>query len=280
MRDRFYSTTELARICGVSISTIKRWTDSGVLRCVRTPGGHRKFRLQDVAEAARRFGMPMATADCEQPTARMDELALLLMQNNRDSLVARLAEHLEVGDASAARQLLVDLNRHGMGLAEMLDGILYSAMIEVRRAHRFGAGDDFVVRRAERLVENAARHLLEQLPPSRSHAATALVAAAPAVTDTLWPALAGLVLVEIGWRVVDLGSDVPWTTLRHGLERERPGIVVVVARDNEALESLRAVSDGHGAELVILPHSGRERALGELVQRARLREEHLAATIV
>src|SRR2546422_10975194 len=96
MRDRFYSTADLSRMCGVTISTIKRWTDAGLLRCGRTPGGHRKFRVQDVAEAARRLGLGMAGAEApgraEGPTgvagtgpgaaARLDELALLLLQGN------------------------------------------------------------------------------------------------------------------------------------------------------------------------------------------------------
>src|SRR5437868_2150474 len=107
MRDRFYSTADLARMCGVSISTIKRWTDSGLLRCVRTPGGHRKFRLQDVAEAARRLGSSMAGAEptFEGPSssgaARLDELGLLLLQGNAAGLAARAAQLLAAGDAAA-----------------------------------------------------------------------------------------------------------------------------------------------------------------------------------
>ena len=33
---------------GVSEATVKRWSDAGTLRCFRTPGGHRKFRIRDV----------------------------------------------------------------------------------------------------------------------------------------------------------------------------------------------------------------------------------------
>jgi len=45
----FFNTEEAAKILGVNISTIKRWTDSGKLDCVKTPGGHRKFEMQHLA---------------------------------------------------------------------------------------------------------------------------------------------------------------------------------------------------------------------------------------
>src|SRR6187401_3370429 len=42
------STRSVAEVLGVSEATVKRWADAGTLRCFRTPGGHRKFRLRDV----------------------------------------------------------------------------------------------------------------------------------------------------------------------------------------------------------------------------------------
>ena len=37
------STSEAARHLGVSLSTIRRWSDMGHLRGYRTPGGQRRF---------------------------------------------------------------------------------------------------------------------------------------------------------------------------------------------------------------------------------------------
>ncbi len=281
MRERFYSTAELARICGVSISTIKRWTDSGLLRCVRTPGGHRKFRVQDVAEAARKLGTTMASVDAPQPpAAEVDELALLLMQNNREALIARLAEALEVGDTSGARRLLLDLHRHGMRLSDLAEHVVLGALEALH--HRNGRVDDFVLRRAERLAEACVQHLIELLPDAGHEAPTALVASNALGTDTLVSALCSLVLRELGWDVVDLGSGVRLETLHRGLGRARPGLVVVLhpRESGPELESLRAAAEGHGAELVTLPATDAPRALHRLHERARERERLLAATVV
>jgi excisionase family DNA binding protein len=43
-----YSSTAAARLLGVSVATLHRWTDAGEVAHCRTPGGHRRFRLHDL----------------------------------------------------------------------------------------------------------------------------------------------------------------------------------------------------------------------------------------
>jgi len=42
------STSEAARHLGVSLSTIRRWSDLGHLRGYRTPGGQRRFSIEQL----------------------------------------------------------------------------------------------------------------------------------------------------------------------------------------------------------------------------------------
>jgi len=46
----YYNTEEAAKILGVNVSTIKRWSSAGRLQCIRTAGGHRKFEMHHLAE--------------------------------------------------------------------------------------------------------------------------------------------------------------------------------------------------------------------------------------
>jgi len=45
-----YNSYQIAEIIGVNVSTIKRWTDLGKLKCDITVGGHRKFYLNHITE--------------------------------------------------------------------------------------------------------------------------------------------------------------------------------------------------------------------------------------
>jgi excisionase family DNA binding protein len=46
------STGEVARLFGVSPSTVTRWAREGNLKAVRTPGGHFRFREAEIRRAA------------------------------------------------------------------------------------------------------------------------------------------------------------------------------------------------------------------------------------
>ena len=46
---QYFNSQEAAKILGVNVSTIKRWTDEGKLGCIKTAGGHRKFLMEHLA---------------------------------------------------------------------------------------------------------------------------------------------------------------------------------------------------------------------------------------
>ena len=47
------STSEAARELGVSLGTVRRWADLGYLRAYRTPGGQRRFSVDQIESFVR-----------------------------------------------------------------------------------------------------------------------------------------------------------------------------------------------------------------------------------
>ena len=60
---------EGARLVGVSSGTLRRWANDGKVPCLRTPGGQRRFRLEDLA-AAGLLGPRAPVPEPGQPAAR------------------------------------------------------------------------------------------------------------------------------------------------------------------------------------------------------------------
>ncbi len=42
-RQLVFTSSQAAKYLGVSLATIRRWTDAGHVSCYRTPGGQRRF---------------------------------------------------------------------------------------------------------------------------------------------------------------------------------------------------------------------------------------------
>jgi excisionase family DNA binding protein len=58
---RLLSRGAVARLFGVSASTVTRWAQRGLLPAVRTPGGHYRFPVAEVKRAAERAGLTEMT---------------------------------------------------------------------------------------------------------------------------------------------------------------------------------------------------------------------------
>ncbi|HYB24488.1 MAG TPA: helix-turn-helix domain-containing protein [Solirubrobacteraceae bacterium] len=49
-RQLVFTSSQAARYLGVSLATVRRWTDAGHIACYRTPGGQRRFSRAQLDE--------------------------------------------------------------------------------------------------------------------------------------------------------------------------------------------------------------------------------------
>lgn len=59
IKNEFLTTREIAKLCGVSPTTVIRWIDSGMLPAFKLPSGHRRARYAEVRSFLERFEMPV-----------------------------------------------------------------------------------------------------------------------------------------------------------------------------------------------------------------------------
>jgi excisionase family DNA binding protein len=64
---RTYTSGEAARICDLSLSTIKRWIKRGALRIYRTPGGDIRIPHEHLRDFMREYDIPTHRLEPEEP---------------------------------------------------------------------------------------------------------------------------------------------------------------------------------------------------------------------
>lgn len=187
MPEDLLTTRDAAKLLGVGSSSVKRWADQGVLRCVRTAGGHRRIPRSAIAEFLSSGNLTVDLAS---------------------DRVAAWVERLCAADGGddVYRALRSEFDEHGVWWP-VLDG-LGTVLVEVGR--RWAVGDISVLDEhiATARLERALVRCADQVV-LRPTAPRALLATAPEDDHTLGLSLAELCLREAGYGTTFAGRRAP-----------------------------------------------------------------------
>lgn len=73
MDKQLYTTTQVAKIFGVTPRTIQMWSDSGMIEVTKTLGGHRRITAEEVERLAQELGRKMPDQLSDQKTASVEQ---------------------------------------------------------------------------------------------------------------------------------------------------------------------------------------------------------------
>lgn len=186
------TTREVAKLLGVGTTSIKRWADSGLLQCVKTPGGHRRFR-RDVVEEFMAHNRHQT--DGAPPTLVPEDgdslLELLTNGASTDAVMGVLAaRHQELGSwLSVAESIGVVLDELGRAWAR--------GDLTVIQEH-------IASERLSRALSQSAERIAV-----RDDSRNCMVMVAEADEHTLGLHLLELCLREAGWNITWAGRKTP-----------------------------------------------------------------------
>lgn len=189
-RKDLMTTREAAAVLGVGTTSIKRWADDGVLDCIRTPGGHRRFSRASVF----RVRGVVSFEGSDTPIAEW--VRLLTRGDDLHELVTRIHElRYQRGDYWEAASFL----------GEVLD--------EVGRL--WNTGEITLLEEhlsTQRMLHAVAAASAAIEVPDNAPAALLLVAEGD--THTLGLSLVELCLRDIGWVSRIPGAETPFDPVR------------------------------------------------------------------
>jgi excisionase family DNA binding protein len=213
----------------VSESTVKRWADAGDLVCVKTPGGHRRFKLDEVSRFQRSQGFEavgrlLATADDEEVP---DELEHALERPNVFALSEIVVRSAVAGDLSAVSNLLGRAYLRGLAPVDIYEQIIATALHRV--GERWMSGEITVADEhlATRTILDSLIRLHPEMRRRPSNGQTAIVGCPEDEMHEVAARCVSFLLDQDGWRVVTLGMDTPFFSFSDAIARHQPKLVVV-----------------------------------------------------
>lgn len=192
--DELLTSSQAARILGVGSSSLKRWADDGVIGCIRTEGGHRRFPRDEVERMRTRLAGGSAEG----------EIA---------TWVERLVNDREVLAIEGA--LLTDRSRRGawFRVADVVGPVL----TEIGQRWHDGALSVLEEHIASERLARAIARCGESIPLPAA-APAALLATPAGEEHTLGLSLAELCLREAGWSTRWAGHNTPFEDLLRAVE--------------------------------------------------------------
>jgi excisionase family DNA binding protein len=227
MSDRLMSTGDVAEVLGVSEATVKRWADASVLTCIRTPGGHRKFRLRDIA---------MHLASRRAPGEAAAE------PSDQERQVEDLVSGLLVGDTEKVVGAIASARLQRASFAAIADTLLYPAVLRVGQACTVGRCETFHQHIAFNTLIDVCARQKQALRGSGPVRGRMIAAPMPGEPNDLLARLSTLVGVESGLDAYLLGTGLSptsvsraaedlgasWVVLSGGTTELAPGLVQYV----------------------------------------------------
>lgn len=245
----------------VSESTVKRWADSGDLQCVKTPGGHRRFSLDEIMRFQRSQGFE-AVGSLVSPGETSDgvlpELERALERLDFAALCDLFARRALEGDTHGVGTLLARGYLRGIQPVELQEMIVTPAMHRIGDRWRSGeltVADEHI---ATHTTIDAITRLQPELLRRPSNGKTAVVGCPEDELHEMASRFVSFLLELEGWNVVTLGMNTPFFSFRDAVERHRPDLVCISStmlndldRQSREYAELGALARDIGAQVVI-----------------------------
>ncbi len=202
---------------GVSVSTVKRWVDEGVLPAHRTAGGHRKLLRAEVLALARRGELPSGDLGAALPPGQLTDL-----ERMAESLRAALVG----GDREEPRALIHRAYRSGVSVEDLADRVLAPAMAAVGHDWEAARIDVWHEHRGTLRCLAALYDLHDDVAVRAERGRPVAVGGSPEGDPYLLASLlAQLVLLDSGWESVNLGPNTPLPSLIKAIRELRPRLL-------------------------------------------------------
>lgn len=216
--DQLLSPKQVAEAIGASESSLKRWCDQGLIKTVKTAGGHRRIPVQEALRFARDQNHAVVEPRILSMPASEDRKARRV-----EGCAERLVEALLTDNEAAAHAIVFDLFLAGQPVSLIFDEVIAVAFRTIGEKWECHEADVY----QERCSCQIALRVLHELRSKQVSPERDLVALGSTIEGdqySLPVTMSEIVLRSVGWDARLLGSSIPFNSMINAVKRHEPGL--------------------------------------------------------
>jgi excisionase family DNA binding protein len=122
---QYFNSLEAAKVLGVNVSTIKRWTDDGKLECIQSAGGHRKFLMSHLADFLENNKKKTSKVNLFPIEDETDlQISQHILKGDFEYLITYLQENAFIGNRNRVQQVMNGLYLAQYPLHQIYDHLI------------------------------------------------------------------------------------------------------------------------------------------------------------
>lgn len=259
MEIKQFNSIEAAKILGVNVSTIKRWTEEGKLECIKTAGGHRKFLMAHLGDYVKKYSHDAVKVHLFPLEDESDlEVSYHIVKGDFNVLIDHVIRRALESKLDKVQQVLNGLYLADYPLYEIYDRLVTPAL------HRFGemwvGGDLSIIEEhfGSQTIRDSIIRLqgIIKIPAEKTGRAICLNLSGELHDIAL--RMAANILELKGYQVYFSGQYTSATKVEQGFERFKPQRLYIsstwienVPQTQEEMNRILEVCEQHGVDVYL-----------------------------
>ncbi|HAY33702.1 MAG TPA: excisionase family DNA-binding protein [Ignavibacteria bacterium] len=239
------SSKKAAEFLNVNESTVKRWADNGKLKSFKTPGGHRKFKFEDLKKVSEEnhYLTPEMSANFMSAKTISD-----IKDRDYASLSKKFGKYLLKGDSVSSYDLIYLLYLNKTPVAQIFDEVVKRSMENIGDLWSkgfLGIEDEHIASGALlSVIHRFENEITDRYYPKTKFHKTALCAGLENQLHDIGLLCVRITLKHLGWKVIYPGSNLPADSIIKLLKSEKPDLLCLSFKSHEMIgESIKDISE-------------------------------------
>jgi excisionase family DNA binding protein len=238
------STADVARLFNVTETTVKRWANDGTLKCMKTPGGHRKFEMKHVVDFSQTLNFePSGTLRLKEEDALAQNIQLAILSRDFSALKNAFLSKALSPDRRDLFIFFSYLYQHRIELWEMYDLIVAPAMRDIGERWIRGELTIDQEHRASYETLDALAKLQTQIHVKPERGLSVVCACPGEEQHEIGLRCASYLFESQGWKVYYLGARTPNESIISATKDIRPTSVCLSLTHVNSQSELDALHD-------------------------------------